>query len=82
MHQFNWKAFRILVDNSEKTTETVAKELQTSIQNIHNWKKGLHQPATNQIAAIAEYFRIKIEDLLIKPEDFKFSDVQIAESQG
>jgi len=82
MHQFNWKAFKILIDNSEKSISIIADELETSVPNIHNWKNGTAQPSTQHLASIAEYFKIKIDDLLIKPEDFKFTEAQIAESQG
>ena len=56
--------FSTLVDESEKTTIDLAKELHVSNQTISAWKIGTRSPKEPTIIAIANHFGVTVEWLM------------------
>ena len=56
--------FASLVDESEKTTIDLAKELHVSNQTISAWKNGTRSPKEPTIIAIADHFGVTVEWLM------------------
>jgi len=56
--------FSSLVDESEKTTIDLAKELHVSNQTISAWKIGTRSPKEPTIIAIANHFGVTVEWLM------------------
>lgn len=81
MHRVNWKAIKALIDATDVSLAVLAESLSVTTQTLLGWKRGANEPRTSQLAAFAQYFGVKIDDLIIHPSDFKFTEIDIAESE-
>jgi len=80
MYYFNWRGFRMLIESHPKPLDKISIDLQVSVQSVYGWKSGRHKPSLNQLAKISDYFKVRKDDLMCKPEDFKITQEDIEET--
>lgn len=72
----NIKYLRVL---NNKTQEDVAKICNKKNTAISNWEKGIREPDAIDLTLLSEYFKINIDDLMLK--DLRITDNIIKQSK-
>jgi len=64
----NIRHLRIL---NNKTQDDIAKICNKRFTAVSNWEKGIREPDAVDLARIANYFNVTIDDLMLKDLRFK-----------
>jgi transcriptional regulator with XRE-family HTH domain len=68
----NIKYLRML---NGKTQQDLAKFCEKANTAVSNWEKGIREPDAINLAKIAEYFGVQIDDLMLKDLRFKNNEL-------
>ena len=60
----NYKKYELLRDKRKETNYQVAVGAGISRSTLSEWKDGKHEPELSTIVKLADYFGVKIEELL------------------
>ena len=59
------KNLKVLRKENKLDQATLAKELNVSLKTISHWETGYTEPSITQLIAIASYFNVTIDELIL-----------------